>query len=268
MCVMLVIGLAVVLMVSPVFSEADVTGEESPILRKLDEIYQRLDGIEQNIRQLDEAVRRLTTGKRPMDVRQTPEYRALEKRLKELQAKMGQQAPGDPADIWRAMGDPKELSQRLDTLVKAFAPTIPEPDRRREFEQNVGNLKEKIGQEISEEELYNKIRERLSERLKKSGSEREKAWLQGQLEALQRSEGPDRKERIGRYVRIENVRATHALAQKYSVPREQMVKCGLAFVGYSRRPSPPRERRDRPGPPRGSPRGTPRPGRDRKKPRS
>jgi len=263
MYVRFVIGLAVLAMASPLFSAADIGQEQSPILKKLEEIDQRLDRMERDIREIHGTVSRLTEGRHAIDVRQTPEYRALEKRFRELQEKLRAQVLKGPEDIWQAMGDPGELSRRLDMLVEAFAPTLSEPNRRTEFEQDVRGLKEKIGEEVSEEELYRRIRERLSERIEKAKSEREKAWLQRQLDAVEKSEGPDRKERIARYVRIYNVRATHELAQKYSIPRDQMVKCGLAFMGYGRRPPRQGERPERPGPPRGPTRGTPGSPRDR-----
>ena len=249
-------GPAAFLILLAVFSGTAVGEEQSAVLRKLGEIERRLGKIERELQQLTGAVRRLPGGEAAFDVRESAEYKDLEKRCRELQQKLGEGALRNPAEIWRVMGDPKELSRRLDQLAEAFAPTLTDPGQRKEFEQDVQALKEKIGKEVSDEELYRRVRERLSERLKKTTSDREKAWLQRQLDALERSEGPMRKEMIARYVRIENFGAIHELAKKYSIPRELMVSNGFPFVGYGGRPPRRREGSDRPGPPRGGgPRG-------------
>jgi len=268
MCVNVVISLAVFLMLSPAYPEADVSGETSQILVRLSEIEGRLDRIEQSLQQLRLAVSQLPGGNGALDVRQTPEYRALERRLEGLQEKVRSEPLKTLEEIWRAMGDPKELARRLDRLAEAFGPTICEAERREEFDQDVRALKERIGKEISEDELYEKVRERISERLKRASNEREKAWLQRQLDALELAEGPERTASLARYVRIGNVGAVQELAKKYSMLRDRLVKCGLAFVGRGRRPPRPYERRDRTGPPRMPPRDRTRPrrGRDRREP--
>ncbi len=266
MCGKVVISLAVFLMLSPAYPEADDSGETSQILVKLSEIEGRLDRIEQSLQELRLAVSQLPGRKGALDVRQTPEYRALERRLQGLQEKMRSEPLKTLEEIWRAMGDPKELRRRLDKLAEAFGPTIGDAKRREEFDQDVGALKERIGKEISEDELYEKVRERISERLKRASNERERDWLQRQLNALERAEGPERTASLARYVRIGNVGAVQELAKKYSIPRDQLVKCGLAFVGRGRRPPRPYERRDETGPRRVPPRERTRPRRDRREP--
>ena len=254
----LIIGLAILTLLSVGIPQACASGEESAVLKRLGEIERRLARIERELQQVTGAIRRLPGGEAALDVRESPEYKELEERLKRLQERLGADALRDPAEIWRIMGDPKELSQRLDTLAEAFAPTITDPSRRKEFEQDVLALKENIGEEVSEEELYHRVRKRLSERLEQSTSDREKAWLRRLLEELEKSSGQDRKEMLSRYVRFENMKAVHELARKYSVPRELMVESGLGFIGPG--PRAPRHRGgpERNGPGRGAPRGNPR----------
>jgi hypothetical protein len=254
----LMTGLAILTFLSVDIPQACAAGEESAVLKRLGDIERRLGKIERELQQLTVAVRRLPGGEAALDVRESPEYKRLEARLKELQEKLGAEPLRDSAEIWRIMGDPKELSQRLDKLGEAFAPTITDANRRSEFEQDILALKKKIGEEVSEEELYERVRKRLSERLEKSTSDREKAWLRRLLEELEKSSGQDRKEMLSRYVRFENMKAVHELARKYSVPRELMVESGLGFIGPG--PRAPRHRGgpERNGPGRGAPRGNPR----------
>jgi len=240
-----VIGLAALLLLPPAFPQEGAVRESSPILSKLDEINQRMNRIEQDIRQIHAALRRLEEGRRgPGEGPRT--------------------APGrDPKEIWQAMGNPKELARRLNMLARTFAPTIHDEGRQEEFNKDVELLKEKIGQDVSEEELYQKLQQRLSERIDKSTNEREKAWLQRQLDALKQAKGQERKGMLDRFVRIQNIRALHQLAQKFSIPCEHMVRSGLAFVGYRRGP------RREPHRPEGGPRpgrrpsGAPGPARER-----
>lgn len=267
MCVRVFIGLVVLLMLSPAYPEAGISEDTSQVLVKLDEIERRLNRIEESIQQLHVALRRLGEGKGAIDVRRTPEYQALEKRFERLQERVTSEPLRTLSEIWQAMGDPKELARRLDKLVEAFGPTIADPDRREEFQDDVRALKERIAKEVSEEELYEKVREKISERVRRASNEREKAWLKRQLDALEESKGAERKAALARYVRIGNVGALQELTRKYSIPREQMVKCGLAFVGRPRRLPRQHEGRERPGPRRAPPRGAPRPPRNRKQPR-
>jgi hypothetical protein len=212
------IGLTVLLFLSPALSQEGTVRESSQILKKLDEISQRLSRIEQDIKQIRITLRRLEGDRR--GPQEGPRV-----------------SPGrDPKEIWQAMGNPIELAKRLEMLVRVVAPTIRDEGKREEFKKDVDALKEKIGRDVSEEELYEKVRQRLSERLEKTTNEREKAWLKRQLDALEESEGEARKEMVDRFVRIQNIRALHDLARKYSIEREHMVRCGLAFVGYRRGP--------------------------------
>jgi len=267
MCVRAVIGLVVLLMLSPACPEARVSEETSQTLVKLDEIGRRLNRIEESIQQLHMALRRLGEGKGAIDVRQTPEYQALEKRFEGLQERARSEPLRTLSEIWQAMGDPKELARRLDKLVEAFGATIADPNRRKEFQEDVRALKERTGKEVSEEELYEKVRKGISERLRRASNDREKAWLKRQLDALEEAKGPEREAALARYVRLDNVGALQELARKYSIPREQMVKCGLSFVGRPGRPPRQHEGRERPRP-RGAPtRRSPVQPRDRKMPR-
>ena len=108
--------------------------------------------------------------------------------------------------------------------------------RRREFIEEVDVLKETIGKEMSEEELYELVRSRFSQRIESTTNEREKGWLRRELETLDRSSGEERRGVIDRFVRFHNIRVLFELAQKYSIPREEMVRHGLAFIGPRGRP--------------------------------
>jgi hypothetical protein len=234
-----VIGLTVLLLLSPAFPQDVAPTDSSGILGKLDEISHRLSRIEQEIRQIRMALGRL-----------------------EGERKGSQEGPrtgpgSDPKEIWQAMGNPEELAKRLDKLVRVVSPTIRDEGTREEFKKDVEALKEKIGAKMSEEELCNLVRQRLSEGIESTTNEREKAWLQRQLDALEQSQGEARKEMLDRFVRIQNIRALHELARKYSIEPEHMVKCGLAFVGYRRRPPGEGHRPEGERPSGRRPRGTP-----------
>lgn len=247
MCEKIMIAMAAFVLLCPAFSQEQGEGESSAILKKLDGIERRLERMEQEIRQLEGMVRHLA-GPRGQE---GPE-------------RTGPPSEPDPKEIWEAMGNPKELTRRLDSLVEAFPRTIPDEQKRGEFLQEAEALKETIGREMSEQELYQLVRSRFSNRIESTTNEREKGWLQRELEALDRSSGEERKGMIDRFVRFYNIRVLFDLAQKYSIPREEMVRHGLAFIGYRGRPpgEPGRSEGDRrgddrsrgaPGPPRTRP---------------
>jgi hypothetical protein len=213
------ICLTVFLLLSPAFPQQGAGPGSSEILKRLDDISRRLNQIEQDIKQLRAAVRG-TEGQRNPPEGEGPAM-----------------APeGDPRELWQAMGNPAELAKRLDMLVGLVVPTLPEETTREEFKKDVEALKEKIGRKISEEELSTLVRERFSERMKVTTNEKEKAWLQSQVDILDKSQGEARREMLDRFVRMQNIRDLHELGRKYSIEREQMVKCRLAFVGYRGRP--------------------------------
>ncbi len=213
------IGLAILLLLSSAFPE-EVEKEQSDILQKIRDLEQRVNRLEQELLQLREKLEK------------APPERQVPKEPGPFREGAGPELHGDPQKIWQAMGDPEELTKRLNNLAEAFAPTLSDEKKRAEFLKDVENLKEKIGKKRSEEELYKALWDRLSERVAQTPSKREKAWLQRQREALEKSTGEERKTHLDRYVRIENIGALHELGEKYAIPREQMVKSGLAFIGY------------------------------------
>lgn len=246
MCERIVITMAVFLLLCPALSQEQGEKESSAILKKLDSIERRLERMEQDIRQLEGMVRHLDATKGlPPEGPVTP-------------------PAADPKEIWEAMGNPRELNRRLENLSKGFSPKIPDERKRAEFVEEVEELKETIGKEMSEEELYHLVQNRLSEKMGSTGNDREKAWLQRELKTLEQSKNDERRRMIDRFVRFHNIRVLFELAQKYSIPPDEMVRHGLAFIGDRRRPpgEPGRSEGDRRGDDRsrgtpGTPRGKP-----------
>ncbi len=256
----------------PAFSQEG--GKEPPTGPKnFEGISQRLGHIEREVRELRQELAEVEREKRQPDLRETCRKldeigRDLSGVRESLRGPEGERKPPgppgrDPRELWQAMGNPTELAKRLDMLVSLAAPTLPDDETREQFKKDVEALKKKIGSELSEEELYALVRERILERIETTTNDREKAWLQGQLDVLDKSEGEARKEMVDRFVRIQNIGALHELGREYSIEREQMVKCGLAFVGYRRRPPGDIRRPDEERRPGRRPRGTPDSPRDR-----
>ena len=246
MCERIMIAMAAFLLLRPALSQEQGEKESSAILKKLDSIERRLERMEQDIRQLEGMVRHLDAagGPRPEEPGSPPET--------------------DPKEIWDAMGNPKELNRRLDSLVKSFSPKIPDERKRGEFVEEVEALKETIGKETSEDELYHLVQNRFSERIGNTTNDKERAWLQRELKTLEQSKNDERKQMIDRFVRFHNIRVLFEFAQKNSIPPEEMVRHGLAFIGDRRRPP------GEPGRPEGERRGDDRsrgtPGQQRGKP--
>ncbi len=137
----------------------------------------------------------------------------------------------DPRSAFRAMGDPKQLSDRLDNLVKNASGRIGDPDTREQFAVDVENLKAKYSAVLSPEEKREQARALVEQSLNSMTDDRRRGWLEGQLRSLDEASGEDLDRRVNMALQFQKMREISDLTQKYNIPSEVVRDSGLMSFG-------------------------------------
>lgn len=137
----------------------------------------------------------------------------------------------DHRNAYRDMGDPVKLAEKLDTFVKEYGPKLEESGRRAEFEADIEEYKAEATREYTTEELLEKYRSSISERMEEAGDDRMREWYNRQLKALEDSSEDALQTRLTNYRRYENMRELSAIAQEYSITRTEFRNYGLQIYG-------------------------------------
>ena len=143
----------------------------------------------------------------------------------------GREALRDRGAAWRAMGDPKELSRRMDILATNFSGKIADPTTRTQFVQEVENLKGKYSAAVSPQEKEAEARALLTEAINAAESDRARGWMERQLQSLDEANPQELEERVNRVVQMQRMREIGELARKYEIPAETMRDSGLISFG-------------------------------------
>ncbi len=139
----------------------------------------------------------------------------------------------DPRKTWEAMNDPKKLSWRLDRFAKHWSGTIEDETTRAQFVADVAELKEQISarESLSKEELTERYRAKLTERINTESNQRMRQWLEQQLRTL--NTGQDRvvENQLKTFQRYDTTQGLKELASKYKISNEQLRDNGLQTYG-------------------------------------
>jgi hypothetical protein len=137
----------------------------------------------------------------------------------------------DPRTAWQAMSDPKQLSQRLDLLVKNFSGKIDDAVTRDQFVTDVENLKSKYSAQLSPQEKQEQARSLISEALGGTTNEWMTRMLEGQLRSLDEATPEQLNERVDRILQVQKMREIGEVTQKYNVPGDVVRDSGLVSFG-------------------------------------
>lgn len=139
-----------------------------------------------------------------------------------------QDALRDRGSAWRAMGEPKELSQRLDNLARNFSGRIADPATRTQFVNELENMKGRYGAQLSPEQKREQARALVSEAISSTQDERARGWMEGQLRSLDEAGSPEElTERADRVIQFQRMREIGELTRKYNIPQEVVRDSGL-----------------------------------------
>lgn len=135
------------------------------------------------------------------------------------------------AATWRAMGEPEEVSQKLDILVTNFSARVGNPTLGERFAGDVEWLKKKYLAPLTSEEQRALARTITVEAMgMMSHDENAKQWLEGQLRALEQSTNPTEvAARVNVTLELRRAWEVRELARTHNVPEEMMEECGLTL---------------------------------------
>jgi hypothetical protein len=238
--------------VADLLSQQQDDGQEiAQMSKRVDRIDERVAGIEKNITALLGG----GAGEEPKlkvasDFATTAEYKSimedigvLGEQVADLQgqfvafrdqqrdARQREGSQQDPRRAMRAMGDPQEMGQRLDQLVKNASGRIQDPGARDQFSAEVNELKKKYAASLSAEEKREQARALLSEQLSTMTDERGRTRLEEQLRSLDEASGEDLDRRVDFMLQFQRMREIGELTERYNIPSEVVRDSGLMTFG-------------------------------------
>lgn len=139
-----------------------------------------------------------------------------------------QEALRDQGAAWRAMGEPDELSRRLDILLKNFSEDIDDPLTRDAFAAEVEEMKSRYSIPLSAEQKREQARAAIVGAMDIMPDDRSKKWLEEQLTAFDQAANPiDLAARVHITLQLQRMREVGELAQQYNIPAQAMRDSGL-----------------------------------------
>jgi hypothetical protein len=155
-------------------------------------------------------------------------FRQGEEQVRERKEK---EALRDQGAAWRAMGEPDELSRRLDILLENFSGNIEDPLVREAFAAEVEEMKSRYSTPLSPEQKREQARTAIVEAMDIMPDERSKTWLDEQLRAFDEASNPlEIGMRVNVTLQLQRIREMGELAQKYDIPAQAMRDSGLLFL--------------------------------------
>jgi hypothetical protein len=234
----------------------------------IDRLSRRIEGFDRRLVRIQDSLKQLpeptgapdpaataeeeSTEPKVVEFKETPEYARIvaqlsavqqqlalaESRLTQTQTQIAEEERRrqlqDPAEAFRAMNDPQEMNRRLSLLAQNYAGKIQDPVRRQQFEVDVEQLKRKLSERPSTQELYQQVASSLTERLNAEQNDRAREFIQRQIQELQTASGEDLQGRLERYQRLEVTRELRDFQTNYNIPREALSEAGLPAMGGER----------------------------------
>jgi len=223
----------------------------SQISKKIDTVDEKLGGIEKSINALVGAASRTTSAKGQelvvaSDFASTKEYQDIMQLMGVLQEQVAmvqgdfagfqdnqrvareREALRDRGAAFQSLGQPGEMSRRLDILVKNFSGNIADAATRSQFVQDVETVKASLFVSLSPQEKLQRARALLSETINAASNDRLRGMLERQLRSLDEAQGGEEQgERADRVVQYQKLREIASLAREYNIPGDVVRDSGL-----------------------------------------
>jgi hypothetical protein len=156
------------------------------------------------------------------------EILAFRQGQEQVRKRQEQEALRDQGAAWRAMGEPDELSRRLDILLKNFSGNIEDPLTRNAFAADVEEMKSRCSIPLSAEQKREQARTAIVQAMDIMPDARAKKWLEEQLTAFDQATNPiDLAARVHITLQLQRMREVSELAQRYSIPTQLIRDSGL-----------------------------------------
>ena len=139
----------------------------------------------------------------------------------------------DPRRTWEAMNDPKQLNWRLDRFAARYAPTIKDETARAEFVADVARYEEELSARaaLSSDQLRERYRAKLTERVNTETNERMRNWFEQQLRTLETGQPNVVENQLQTFLRYDAVEELKDLATKNKISNEELRDNGLQIYG-------------------------------------
>ena len=139
----------------------------------------------------------------------------------------------DPRKTWEAMNDPKKLTWRVDRFAKIHGKTMKDEVTREEFLADVAAFKEQINERVglTQEELLERYRTKLTERVNTETNDRLRQWYEQQLRTLDTGQPKVVENQVKTFVRYDNVQGLKEISTKYNISNEELRDNGLQSYG-------------------------------------
>lgn len=137
----------------------------------------------------------------------------------------------DQGAAWRAMGEPDELSRRLDGLLTTFSGSLEDPLTRDAFAADVEEMKSRYSVPLSAEQKREQARTAIVEAMDIMPDDQSRKWLEGELRAFDEATNPlEVATRVTVTLQLQRMREMGELAQRYNIPAQVMRDAGLLFL--------------------------------------
>jgi hypothetical protein len=152
-------------------------------------------------------------------------FRQGEEQVRERKEK---EALRDQGTAWRAMGEPDEVSRRLDILLENFSGNIEDPVARDAFAAEVEEMKSRYLTPLSPEQKREQARAAIVGAMDLMTDERSQRWLEEQLRTFDEATNPlEVGMRVNVTLQLQRIREMGELAQRYNIPGQVMRDSGL-----------------------------------------
>jgi len=139
----------------------------------------------------------------------------------------------DRGAAFQALGQPGEMSRRLDLLVRNFSGNIADAATKSQFLQDVETTKASFFTSLSPEEKLQRARALLSESINNADpDDRRRGMLERQLRSLDEADNAEELgERVDRFLQFQRMRELGEMTQKYNIPEDVVRDSGLVSFG-------------------------------------
>ncbi len=239
---------------------ADLRSQQSAHEQKIGEMTQRIESLDATLAAIQRDVTALlgggsvTPGEGPQltvksDFAETEEYQQIMQQIATLQGQLAAtegefvafrdsereyrelETLRDRGSAFRAMGNPLELSRRLDILGKNFSGNIGDAATRSQFLSDIEAMKAKYSVDLSPQQKQAEARRLITDALNSTEDERMRGWMERQLQSLDEASGDQLNERVDRALQMQKMREIGEFTQKYNIPSEVVTDSGIVSFG-------------------------------------
>jgi chromosome segregation ATPase len=133
------------------------------------------------------------------------------------------------AVIYEIAGSPEQFAKGLDTLIERVSPGIEEPGNRGNFVAEIADLRDRVLNPPTQEQLYEELRGRHVEKLNGAGNESDRQAIEQEISRLDNCSEEELRKRLAQYHRERTVDQLFRIAKGYEVNKEDFFQTWTGF---------------------------------------